>query len=90
MNIVRPRNFVWRTSVNAASVPRITEPVAFIVAIRRLSNAASMICRSSSSAAYQRVEKPCHTVTRGLALNEYTTSATIGRYRNANANETTV
>jgi len=67
---MRVRNRVKRTSVSAASVPRITDRVAVIAATRTDSQRAARMrsfCRSST---YHRVEKPPQTVTRRESLKE--------------------
>jgi hypothetical protein len=52
--------------------------VAAAKAMRRLSHAAPRICGSANSSPYHLVEKPDHTVTSLLSLNENTTSETMG------------
>lgn len=81
-NSVRPAKRLYLTSANAARVPRITEKVAVKKAILRLSHRPPSISLSFSRPAYQRVVKPAHWLGTGESLNEYTTSATMGMYRN--------
>src|SRR5690606_40412866 len=50
--------------------------------MRRLIHTADRICSLASRAPYHLVEKPAHTDTNREALNEYTISTTMGRYRN--------
>ena len=80
-NTVRPVKRLYLTSANAAIVPITTEPQAVRKAICRLSHRPCRISRSFASAAYHLSVKPRHTLGSGESLNEYSTSATIGRYR---------
>ena len=80
-NSVRPLKRLYFTSAKAASVPSTTEPQAVRKAIFRLSHRPARISPSLSSAAYHFSVKPRQTLGSGESLNEYTTSATIGRYR---------
>src|SRR5215204_2314455 len=69
--------------VMAASVPRIVAIVADARATLSVTHAASINGSLRKRAAYQRLEKPPHTVTKRDALKEYTTRMRIGRYRKA-------
>ena len=63
------------------AVARPTEPQAVRKAIFRLRSRPAWISRSSASAAYHLSVKPRQTLGIGESLKEYSTSATIGRYR---------
>ncbi len=79
----RPLKRPKRASARPVIVPSTTAKVAAIEAMTRLRSAASRICRFCSSAPYQCVEKPPHTVTSRDLLNEYTITDRIGTYRKA-------
>src|SRR5690606_2606135 len=79
----RPGKRPKRDSAMPLAVPRNTAAVAAVAEITRLRPSASRICWLSSSAPYQRSEKPPHTVARREALNEYTITDAIGIYRKA-------
>ena len=80
-NSVRPVKRLYLTRAKAASVPSTTEPQAVKKATFRLSQRPASSSWSEASCVYQRSVKPRHTLGRGESLNEYTTSATMGRYR---------
>src|SRR6202453_3845320 len=89
LSVNRPRNWEKRARPNPASVPRITEPDAFITATFSEIHAASRISSLWSSEEYHlRVGEfaESHTVTNFDALNENTTMERMGMYRNANPN----
>ena len=77
-NTVLPGNRRKRVITIAPSVPMAVAAVAVQKAIRRLTQAASRICRSRSSSPYHLVEKPAQTVARREELTEYTSSSRIG------------
>ncbi|MNT57358.1 hypothetical protein D3C72_1947210 [compost metagenome] len=77
-NSVRPLKRRKRTRATAASVPSTSAIEALSAAICRLSHAAPSNCGSLNSSPYHLVEKPDHTVTSRLSLNEKTTRLTMG------------
>ena len=81
-NKVRPVKRRYRTSAKADSVPSSTAPVAVMKAIFRLSHRPLSISVSRTSPAYHLRVKPAQVLGMGESLNEYTTSATMGTYRN--------
>ena len=78
-NAVRPKNRLYFTSENAASVPSTTAPQAVRKAIFRLSHRLAMISLSLARSRYHLSVKPRQALGTGESLNENTTSATMGR-----------
>ena len=82
-NTVLPGKRVKRVIAIAAMVPSTIDAVAVQNATLRLTQAASSSCRSRNNSPYHLVENPAHTVASREALNEYSISNRIGRYRKA-------
>ena len=82
LNSVRPKKRLYLTSAKAVSVPSTTEPHAVKNAIFRLSHRPEIISLSLASAPYHFSVNPRQTFGIGESLNENSTSATIGTYRN--------
>ena len=81
VNKVRPVNRWYLTSEKAASVPSSTDEHAVKKAIFIDSKKAEIISSSAASAPYHFRVKPRHEFGTGESLNEYTTSARMGRYK---------
>ena len=64
-------------------MPSTVAALAATAAIVRLRASACRICSLDSSATYQRVENPAHTVAMREALNEYTIIEMMGTYSSA-------
>jgi hypothetical protein len=86
-NSVRPLKRRYFTSAMAASVPSTTDEHAVKNAIFSESHRPDSISVSVPSAAYHFSVKPRQTLGTGESLNEYSTSATIGRYRKTKPSE---
>lgn len=75
---VLPRKRRKRVSATPQSVPRISAMLALTAATRNDKSPAFSTCGSANSWPYHLVEKPPHTVTSLLSLNEKTMSEMIG------------
>src|SRR6218665_1030508 len=82
MKAVRPRNFLYLTMANAASMPRSTELVADSSAIFSESLSPSMTSVSLATRSYHLSVKPPHSATIFESLKEKTIRVKMGRYKN--------
>ena len=75
--------FGTRCRPSAAIVPNSVARIALGSATEKLLSSAAWTTSSPSATRYQSSEKPVQIVASRFALKLYTTTTTIGRYRNA-------